>query len=96
MPQLDDRYALNLSPLASERTFGHLGFTGTCVWADPVQDITFVFLSNRTYPSMNNYKLGKLDIRPRMQSAIYESLLREESDSPVAGVPAEDADYGMK
>lgn len=64
----------NMSPLASDSVFGHLGFTGTCVWADPENDLIYVFLSNRTYPSMHNSKLNKLDIRPRIQSAIYESM----------------------
>ncbi len=65
----------NMSPLASDSTFGHLGFTGTCVWADPENDLIYIFLSNRTYPSMHNGKLNKADIRPRIQSAIYRALL---------------------
>lgn len=65
----------NMSPLASDQTFGHLGFTGTCVWADPENDLIYIFLSNRTYPSMHNGKLNRLDIRPRIQSVIYKALL---------------------
>ncbi len=65
----------NMSPLASPSTFGHLGFTGTCVWADPENDLIYIFLSNRTYPSMHNGKLNRADIRPRIQSAIYRALL---------------------
>lgn len=65
----------NTSPLASDATFGHLGFTGTCVWADPEEELVYVFLSNRTYPSMHNYKLNKENIRPRIQTVIYQSLL---------------------
>lgn len=65
----------NMSKLASDKTFGHTGFTGTCVWADPENDIIFVFLSNRTFPTMNNRKLVKEDYRERMHTAIYESLL---------------------
>lgn len=65
----------NMSPLASESTFGHLGFTGTCVWADPENDLIYIFLSNRTYPSMHNGKLNRADIRPRIQSTIYRALL---------------------
>jgi len=64
-----------MSKLASDKTFGHTGFTGTCVWADPENDIIFVFLSNRTSPTMNNRKLVKEDYRERMHTAIYESLL---------------------
>ncbi len=35
---------------ASERTYGHTGFTGTCFWIDPEEEIVFVFLSNRVNP----------------------------------------------
>ena len=74
MKQLDEGSSLNLSGRASESTFGHLGFTGTCAWADPEQNLVYIFLSNRTYPSMKNNKFGKMDIRPRIQSAIYQAL----------------------
>ncbi|MEL7020968.1 MAG: serine hydrolase, partial [Bacteroidota bacterium] len=75
MRQLDQQQTLNMSPLASRNTFGHLGFTGTCAWADPEHDLVYIFLSNRTYPSMNNRKFGRLDIRPRIQTVLYEALL---------------------
>ncbi len=75
MPELDPTRSANLSPLASPNTFGHLGFTGTCTWADPDNNLVFVFLSNRTYPSMYNYKLSKNDYRPRIQSLVYNSLM---------------------
>ena len=77
MKQLNPRRNMNMSPLASERAFGHLGFTGIAAWADPVEDLVYVFLSNRTYPSMNNNTLGKLDTRLRMHSAAYRAILPE-------------------
>ena len=58
----------------SLRTFGHTGFTGTCVWADPAHDIQFIFLSNRTYPSAKYNLLARMDIREKAQQYIYESL----------------------
>lgn len=76
MKQLDESRSENMSEHASEYTFGHLGFTGTCVWIDPVEDLVFIFLSNRTYPSMRNNKLARMDIRPRIQSAVYESMVK--------------------
>ena len=54
--------------------FGHQGFTGTCVWADPATGIVFVFLSNRVYPSGANTKINKLNVRTTAQDYIYESL----------------------
>ena len=65
---------MNMSPLASPSTFGHLGFTGTGVWTDPAKDLIYVFLSNRTYPNMNNFRLNKHDYRPRIQSLIYNAI----------------------
>ncbi len=64
----------NLSTKASDRTFGHLGFTGTATWADPEHNLIFVLLTNRTYPSMKNYKFNTLDYRPRIQTIVYNAL----------------------
>jgi len=75
--ELDAERSPNMGSLASPATFGHLGFTGTAAWADPEEDLLFIFLSNRTYPSMNNNKLIQLDIRPRIQDAIYRAILPE-------------------
>ncbi len=62
------------SEYASTKTFGHTGFTGTAVWADPEFDLIFVFLSNRIHPDANNAKLIKNNIRTRIQDVIYESI----------------------
>jgi CubicO group peptidase (beta-lactamase class C family)/beta-glucosidase-like glycosyl hydrolase len=58
---------------ASPRTFGHTGFTGTCIWVDPTFDLVYVFLSNRVYPDRNN-KLITTNIRSRIQDVLYESI----------------------
>jgi CubicO group peptidase (beta-lactamase class C family) len=58
----------------SALTFGHQGFTGTCVWADPASGVVFVFLSNRVYPTGSNTKINKLNVRTTAQDYIYESL----------------------
>lgn len=54
--------------------FGHQGYTGTCVWADPATGIVFVLLSNRVYPSSENTKINKLNVRTTAQDYIYEAL----------------------
>ena len=74
MLQLDSEKTLNMSGKASMRTFGHLGFTGTAAWADPDHNLVFIFLSNRTYPSMSNNKLAKFDYRPRIQEVAYRAM----------------------
>ena len=62
------------SGLASPETFGHTGFTGTCVWVDPKAGLVYVFLSNRVYNSRSNNLLGQLGIRGKIQDAIYRAL----------------------
>jgi beta-glucosidase-like glycosyl hydrolase/CubicO group peptidase (beta-lactamase class C family) len=74
MKELDPRRESNLPHRASERTFGHTGFTGTCVWADPESGLIYIFLSNRTYPSMQNQKLNNADIRNRIFEAVYAAI----------------------
>jgi beta-N-acetylhexosaminidase len=61
------------SLFASPKTFGHTGFTGTCIWIDPEFDLVFIFLSNRVYPDRNN-KLSNANIRTRIQDVIYQSI----------------------
>ena len=63
------------SSLVSRKSFGHSGFTGTYTWADPEEDLVYVFLSNRTYPTASNTLLIKSGLRTRIQKAIYEAIL---------------------
>jgi CubicO group peptidase (beta-lactamase class C family) len=56
-------------------SFGHSGFTGTYAWADPENELIYVFLSNRTYPTMDNNLLLKHDIRTRIQQYIYDAII---------------------
>jgi beta-N-acetylhexosaminidase len=74
MRQLNPQRWQNLPSAASEKAFGHTAFTGACAWADPEQKLVYIFLSNRTYPSMNNYKLNKLRTRDRILETIYEAI----------------------
>ncbi len=59
---------------ASELSFGHSGFTGTYVWADPEHNLVYVFLSNRTYPYSANNKLVTSGIRTDIQKVIYQAI----------------------
>ena len=60
-----------VSPL----TFGHTGFTGICVWADPKYDLLYIFLSNRVCPDGENDIIGKLNVRSSIQEVIYGSII---------------------
>ncbi|MBR1550024.1 MAG: serine hydrolase [Bacteroidales bacterium] len=62
------------SQLASQNSFGHTGFTGTMVWADPDSGLVFVFLSNRVHPSAAVNLLAKMNTRTDIQTAIYNLL----------------------
>lgn len=62
------------SSYCSKSTFGHQGFTGTCVWADPDRGIVFVFLSNRINPTADNNLINKLGTRVVAQDYIYKAL----------------------
>ena len=77
MKQLDEKLNANMSELASDSTFGHLGFTGCAAWADPEENIVYVFISNRTYPTMKSNKLGKYNYRPKIQTAIYNAIKKD-------------------
>ena len=59
---------------ASPQTFGHTGFTGTCIWVDPEFNLVYVFLSNRVHPDMTNNKLLNANIRSRIQEVIYQAM----------------------
>jgi len=61
------------SELASNQTFGHTGYTGTCVWVDPSRGLVYVFLSNRVNPTVSE-QLSKLSIRGRIQDVINKAI----------------------
>lgn len=66
------------SNYASQKSFGHTGFTGISVWVDPQYDLVYIFLSNRTFPSAENKKLIRQNIRPAIHDVIYESIFAYE------------------
>lgn len=69
-PGTDGPTCVSASPLS----FGHTGFTGTIMWADPKYDLVFIFLSNRVYPSAGNKQLIEQNIRPKIQQVVYDAL----------------------
>jgi serine-type D-Ala-D-Ala carboxypeptidase len=50
-------------------SFGHTGFVGTCVWADPRRDLQGVLLTNSVY-------FGRNDTRD-LRAAFYEAAIEE-------------------
>lgn len=73
MKELDSNKKTNMSKLAPNSVFGHTGFTGCAVWADPDHDLIYVFTTNRTYPKRNKtFENG--NYRNRVQDVIYHAL----------------------
>jgi len=62
----------SVSEKASYKSYGHSGYTGTFVWADPTNDFLYIFLSNRVYPTRNNRKIYELNIRPDIHDVFYQ------------------------
>ncbi len=60
---------------ASPKSFGHSGFTGTYVWADPENGLIYVFLSNRVHPNDDNKLINTLNIRTRIHQAAYDAIV---------------------
>ena len=65
------------SKSVSPETFGHTGFTGTCVWVDPKYNLVYILLSNHVNPTRNNNKITSLGVRPNIQEAIYNAILNK-------------------
>jgi len=63
-----------VGPSASALSFGHTGFTGTYVWADPTCELVYVFLSNRTWPHGGPNKLARMNIRTDILEAAYKEI----------------------
>lgn len=73
-PDMDNPEKSPTAIEASASTIGHLGFTGTCFWIDPGQELIYIFLCNRVYPSRTHGALSQLNIRPELFSTIYRSI----------------------
>ncbi|MDR1671593.1 MAG: serine hydrolase [Alistipes sp.] len=69
------------APGASQRSFGHTGFTGTIAWADPDAGLVYVLLCNRVTPSRNNPAFISSRVRYALQQAVYDAIARFEGTS---------------
>ena len=62
------------SPSTPLEAYGHAGFTGTTMWVDPVNNLIYIFLSNRVNPSRSPNRLNSMNIRERIQEEIYRII----------------------
>ena len=56
----------------SDKSYGHLGFTGTSVWIDPTNDIIVVLLTNRVHPTRK--KGGIYGIRREFHNSVMKEI----------------------
>ncbi len=56
----------------SAHSFGHLGYTGTSLWIDPVRQISITLLTNRTWPDCSNKAIT--EIRPKFHDSVMKAL----------------------
>jgi CubicO group peptidase (beta-lactamase class C family) len=68
---------------ASNASYGHSGFTGTLTWVDPIDNLVYVFLSNRVYPDEENKKIQNLNIRTQIQQVIYDAIKESKKGNSV-------------
>lgn len=70
----DSNSSVYLAGQASERSFGHTGFTGNMVWVDPNEGLVFVFLSNRIHPTAANTSINTTKLRRKIHEVIYSAI----------------------
>jgi beta-N-acetylhexosaminidase len=73
-PELNHDKESPVCSCVSYLSFGHTGFTGTLAWADPENQLVYIFLSNRVYPDADENKLAKSGIRTKIQEVIYDAV----------------------
>ena len=71
-PALENQEGGPTCKCVSSKSFGHTGFTGTLVWADPETEIIYIFLSNRIHPDASNKKLLDMDVRTNIMEQIFK------------------------
>ncbi len=73
-PVLENKENGSTAVDASPATFGHSGYTGTYTMADPENGLLMIFMSNRVYPTRENPKLYRLNIRPAIHQVLYDAI----------------------
>ncbi|MDR1809415.1 MAG: serine hydrolase, partial [Prevotella sp.] len=73
-PDMNNERLNPCSPHTPASVYGHTGFTGTCFWLDPDNNLIYIFLSNRVYDSRTHKNLMTLNIRSRIQEEIYKAI----------------------
>lgn len=64
----------NAAASAPVSSFGHSGFTGIYTWIDPENELVYVFLSNRVYPTRENRTIYRLNVRTNIMEEVYQAM----------------------
>lgn len=66
----------------SDKAFGHSGYTGTYVWADPVYNLVYICLTNRVYPDDGKtFGVSKVNIRAQVLDRVYQEILKSRGNA---------------
>jgi CubicO group peptidase (beta-lactamase class C family) len=76
-PEMDYEKEGPTCQCVSASSFGHSGFTGTLVWADPEAGIIYIFLSNKIHPDQDNPKLVEMDVRTKIQEVFHTAVIEQ-------------------
>ena len=71
---IDKKGPSTASKSASMKSYGHTGYTGTFFWADPENNLSIIFLSNRVCPSSDPNYLAKYNIRTLLHDILYQAF----------------------
>ncbi|GAB2527500.1 glycoside hydrolase family 3 N-terminal domain-containing protein [Rufibacter soli] len=71
----------NAPESAPAESFGHTGFTGIYSWVDPVNQLVYVFLSNRVHPTRESSTLSKLNTRTKVMQVVYDAMAKAKNGS---------------
>ncbi len=71
------------APGVSQESFGHSGFTGIFVWMDPENELLYIFMSNRVYPTRDNRLIYELNIRPSVHHVFYDEICKSYSSDDI-------------
>jgi len=63
-----------ISKYATDKSYGHSGYTGTVAWVEPEKELIIIFLSNRVHPN-DNPRIIRQHTRRKIQDIVYESIV---------------------
>lgn len=88
---IDSPYARPRGKWFPKTSFGHTGWTGTCLWIDPASQTFFIFLSNRVHPDGTG---NVVPLYGTLGTLAAEAVTDFDFKSTAAAAPAEPRENG--